>query len=274
VAATDDAAAAARDDRAAGAVTTGLPTPERKLRLSALNLPFKVVAALVIPTIRIASDFRWHGPRRLPATGPFIVAPNHYTNIDPLVVGTIVFLHRRLPQYLAKAGLFRNPVVGFFMRGMGNIPVERTGRARGTDPIGSGNSLIRNGGGLIVYPEGTLTRDPDLWPMRGKTGAVRLALENDVPLIPMAHWGAQGILPRYGKKLKLFPKSRVDVVIGEPLDLSRYRGRPLDQHTLLEATDELMAAITALVEELRGEPAPAVRWDPSANNQKETGRFE
>jgi 1-acyl-sn-glycerol-3-phosphate acyltransferase len=261
-------------DAAGAEVTRGLPTPERKLRIGTLNSAFKVVASIVIPTIRFASDFRWHGPRRLPASGPFIVAPNHFTNIDPLVVGTVVFLHRRLPQYLAKASLFRNPVIGYFMRGMGNIPVERSGRTRGSDPLGSGNSLIKNGGGLIVYPEGTLTRDPDMWPMRGKTGAVRMALENDVPLIPMAHWGTQGIMPRYGKKLKLFPKTRVDVVIGEPLDLSAHRGKPIDQHTLLAATDELMAAITALVEQLRGETAPQTRWDPSANNQKETGRFE
>ncbi|MFZ7088457.1 lysophospholipid acyltransferase family protein [Curtobacterium sp. RRHDQ10] len=255
-------------------ITRGLPTPERKLRISTLNSAFKVVASIIIPTIRFAADFRWHGPRRLPATGPFIVAPNHYTNIDPLVVGTVVWLHRRLPQYLAKASLFRNPVIGYFMRGMGNIPVERSGRTRGSDPLGSGSSLIEGGGGLIVYAEGTLTRDPDMWPMRGKTGAVRMALESDVPLIPMAHWGTQGIMPRYGKRLKLFPKTRVDVVIGEPLDLSAYRGRPIDQQMLLRATDELMTAITALVEQLRGEQAPATRWDPAANNQKETGRFE
>jgi len=254
-------------------VTTGLPTPERRWPRRALNGPFKVVASIIIPTIRFASDFRWHGPRRLPATGAFIVAPNHFTNIDPLVVGTVVFLHRRLPQYLAKASLFKNPIVGYFMRGMGNIPVERSGRTRGSDPLSGGSDLVRNGGGIIVYPEGTLTRDPDLWPMRGKTGAVRLALENDVPLIPMAHWGTQGIMPRYGKKVKLFPKTRVDVLIGEELDLSEYRGKPIDQRMLQRATDELMDAITVLVEELRGEKAPAERWDPAKHNQKETGRF-
>jgi 1-acyl-sn-glycerol-3-phosphate acyltransferase len=262
---------AAGTDSSGAAVTTGWPVSRRWPKR--FNFAFSFVAAILIPLMRFAAKFHWHGPNRLPATGPFIVAPNHYSNIDPLVVGTIVFMHRRLPQYLAKASLFRVPVLGYFMRGMGNIPVERSGRTHGNDPLSSGNDLIRNGGALIVYAEGTLTRDPDMWPMRGKTGAVRLALENDIPLIPMAHWGVQGIMPRYSSKLRLYPRSRVDVVIGEPMDLSAYRGRPIDQHTLIEVTALLMDEITKLVEQLRGEKAPIDRWDPSANNQKETGRF-
>ena len=87
---------------------------------------------------------------------------------------------------------------------------------------------------VVVYPEGSLTREPDLWPMRGKTGAVRIALERDIPIIPAAHWGTQALLARYGKKLSLFPRKTIDVAIGEPLDLSAYRGKPLDQATLLE----------------------------------------
>jgi 1-acyl-sn-glycerol-3-phosphate acyltransferase len=271
-------AAVARAERkrkwAAEPVTRGWPTPGRHFKRGEWNLPFRIVSFFVIPTFRFAAAYRWHGPNRLPENGPFIVAPNHFTNIDPLVVGTAVWVHRRLPQYLAKASLFKNPVIGYLMRGMGNIPVERSGRTRGSDPLGGGGTLVKNGGGIIVYPEGTLTRDPDLWPMRGKTGAVRLALENDVPLIPMAHWGTQGIMPRYSKKLKLFPRTRVDIRIGEPMDLSEYRGKPIDQQMLLKATAELMEQITELLEDLRGEDAPATRWDPAANNQKETGRFE
>jgi 1-acyl-sn-glycerol-3-phosphate acyltransferase len=262
---------AAGVDSIGAPVTTGWPVSRKWGK--PFNFAFTVVAAILIPLMRFASKFYWHGKNRLPETGPFIVAPNHYSNIDPLVVGTIVFLHRRLPQYLAKASLFKVPVLGYFMRGMGNIPVERSGRTHGNDPLAAGKALVANGGGLIVYAEGTLTRDPDMWPMRGKTGAVRLALENDIPLIPMAHWGVQGIMPRYSSKLRLFPKSRVDVVIGEPMDLSAYRGKPIDQHMLIEVTALLMAEITKLLEQLRGETAPETRWDPAANNQKETGRF-
>ena len=255
-------------------VATGIPVRGRRWRRGELNTAFRIVASIVIPTFRFSARYHWHGPNRLPAEGAFVLAPNHFTNIDPLVVGTAVYISKRAPRFLAKASLFTVPVVGKLMSGMGQIPVERSGRTRLSDPLGGGRSLVEQGGAIIVYPEGTLTRDPDLWPMRGKTGAVRIALENDVPIIPMAHWGTQRIMPRYAKKLRLFPPSRVDVIVGDPVDLSAYRGRPLDQKTLFEATELVMQRITALLEELRGEQAPATRWDPAANNQKETGRFE
>ena len=84
---------------------------------------------------------------------------------------------------------------------------------------------------VVVYPEGTLTRDPDLWPMRGKTGAVRIALEHDIPIIPAAHWGTQALLPRYGKKLSLFPRKTIDVAhrrAGRPQRVPRQAARPGD----------------------------------------------
>ncbi|MFJ3382455.1 lysophospholipid acyltransferase family protein [Curtobacterium sp. NPDC090217] len=255
-------------------VTTGLPNPGRRWKRGDLNLAFRITAFFVIPTFRFTARYHWHGRNRLPEQGAFVLAPNHYTNIDPLVVGTAVYLSRRQPRFLAKASLFRVPVFGKLMSGMGQIPVERSGRTRISDPLGGGRSLMERGGAVIVYPEGTLTRDPDLWPMRGKTGAVRIALENDVPLIPMAHWGTQQIMARYSNKLRLFPPSRVDVVFGDPVDLSAFRGRPIDQQLLTEATAVLMDRITELVEQLRGEQAPATRWDPSTKNQKETGKFE
>jgi 1-acyl-sn-glycerol-3-phosphate acyltransferase len=264
------------DDRAGAVdqVTTGLPNPGRRWKRGDLNVAFRITSAFVIPLFRWVAAYRWHGPNRLPAEGAFVLAPNHYTNIDPLVVGTAVWVSRRPPLFLAKASIFDVPVVGKLMSGMGQIPVERSGRTRTSNPLQGGGGLVKNGGAVIVYPEGTLTRDPDLWPMRGKTGAARIALENDVPLIPMAHWGTQRILPRYSKRLNLFRKAHVDILFGEPMDLSAYRGRPIDQQLLQQVTDELMTEITKLVEQLRGEQAPARRWDPSAAKQKETGKFE
>ena len=238
------------------------------------TLAFRVMAFVAIPWLTLMVKLRLHDTGHLPKTGPFVLSPNHYSNIDPLIMGWAVWRLGRAPRFLAKASLFRVPVVGFALRRSGQIPVERGGAGRGNQPFAAANSLVEHGRGVIVYPEGTLTRDPDLWPMRGKTGAVRIALENDVPLIPMAHWGTQNIMARYGKKLRLFPPSRVDVIIGDPVDLSAYRGRQIDQQMLGEATELVMREITALLEVLRGERAPATRWDPAANNQKETGRFE
>src|SRR5690606_19691887 len=105
---------------------------------------------------------------------------------------------------------------------------------------------------VIVYPEGTLTRDPGEWPMRGKSGAVRLALDHGIPLVPAAHWGVQTILPRYGGRLSLFPRKRVEMLVGAPLDLSPWAGRS-DPEAYAEATTALMNEIARLLGELRGE---------------------
>jgi len=144
---------------------------------------------------------------------------------------------------------------------------------RGNDPLVAARNIVNDGLAVVIYPEGSLTRDPDLWPMRGKAGAVRMALEADIPLIPIAHWGTQLVMPRYGKRISLFPRKTIHVKVGDPVDLSAFRGKPLDGQTLAAATMVVMDAITALLEDLRGEKAPAQRWDPSKNNQKETGRF-
>ena len=234
---------------------------------------FWVLAALILPVMNLAVRFRFHHPERMPQAGALVLAPNHYSEIDPVVIGVASWKLGRAPRFLAKASLFKNPVVGWFLRTSGQIPVERAG-SKSHAALRAAEELVEKGRLVVVYPEGSLTRDPDLWPMRGKTGAVRIALERDIPIVPVAHWGTQALLPRYGKKLSLFPRKTIDIAIGEPLDLSAYRGRPLDQATLLRATGELMDAIAALLAELRDEQAPAQRWDPTAHGQKETGRLE
>ncbi|MBK0421102.1 1-acyl-sn-glycerol-3-phosphate acyltransferase [Leucobacter sp. CSA2] len=238
---------------------------------------FWVLASLILPLWSAMVRYRFTPQSKLPESGPFILAPNHYSEIDPIAMGAAVWHLGRLPRFMAKASLFKVPVLGTLLRRSGQIPVEREGAARssarGGNPIGAAESLIAAEAGVIVYPEGTLTRDPDLWPMRGKSGAVRLALVSGIPLIPVAHWGTQELMPRYGKKIHPFPRKTIRVSVGEPLDLSRFTGRTIDQKTVSEATNLLMDAITALLAELRGEPAPAERWDPSKHQQSETGRF-
>jgi 1-acyl-sn-glycerol-3-phosphate acyltransferase len=234
---------------------------------------FRVLAGILVPLMNLLGRYRIQGGENLPRSGAVVVSPYHYSEIDPVVIGVAVWRLGRAPRYLAKASLFRVPVVGWFLRRSEQIPVERAG-SRGSDPLAAANQLVDNELVVVVYPEGTLTRDPDLWPMRGKTGAVRLALTAGVPLIPVAHWGTQKIMPRYGKGISLFPRKDVDIRFGEPVDLSRFAGRPLDTATLTEATDLLMDAVTGLLAGLRGEEPPAERWDPARKGQAETGRFE
>lgn len=236
-------------------------------------LIFRFLAALVIPIMTILGRYRVHDGQYLPRTGPVVVAVNHFSEVDPFVVGMTIWKLGRAPRYLTKASLFTVPVLGWILRASEQIPVQRMG-VRGVDSLGTANQLVERSLLVVVYPEGTLTRDPDLWPMRGKTGAVRLALTADVPLIPMAHWGTQKIMPRYGKRISLFPRKDVDISFGPPVDLTNFRGRPLESAMLAEATELLMVAITDLVAELRGETPPKKRWDPVREGQTEIGRFE
>ncbi len=234
---------------------------------------FRVLAFLVIPFMRLIGRYEIDGASNVPATGSFVITPNHFSNIDPLVVGLAVWKVGRAPRYLAKASLFRVPVLGWFMRQTDQVPVERSGTSR-VDPLRQARQIADSGEGVIIYPEGSLTRDPDLWPMRGKSGAVRIALEGDLPVIPAAHWGTLRLMA-LDNKLHVFPlRKRVRVTFGPPVDLSAYRGKPLDAALLTAATNTVMQAITALVEELRGETAPAERWDPVAHGQSEIGRIE
>lgn len=238
---------------------------------------FWILAGISLPIWSLMVRYRFTPTSKLPKTGSFILAPNHYSEIDPIAMGAAVWHLGRLPRFMAKASLFKVPVLGWLLKMSGQIPVEREGAIRSGDarknPMGAAAQLIKRESAIIVYPEGTLTRDPELWPMRGKSGAVRLALESGVPLIPVAHWGTQELMPRYAKRIRPFPRKTIEVSVGEPLDLSHYAGRPLDQKTITEATNELMNAITALLAGLRSEQPPTERWDPSKHQQTETGRF-
>lgn len=231
------------------------------------------IAAAVIPPMTAMANLRIRGHEHLPTRGAFVLSPNHYSEIDPIVMAMAVWKAGRVPRFMAKASLFKIPVVGAILRAAGQIPVERTGRSAQAAPMDAARTLVRDELGVIIYPEGSLTREPDLWPMRGKTGAVRMALEAGVPLIPAAHWGTQHLMPRYGKAIHPFPRKTIDILFGPPVDLSDFEGKT-DQASMTAATDRVMAAIAGLLGELRGEEPPAVRYDPSHYGQAETGRFE
>ncbi len=250
------------------------PTDERPGSERRRPSIFWVLAGIVLPILGVMVRFRVIDGDKLPKQGALVVAPNHYSEIDPVMVGAVVWKLGRAPRFLAKGSLFRVPVVGWFLRRSGQVPVERGGSVRGAAPLQEAQHIVDEGRIVIVYPEGTLTRDPDMWPMRGKTGAARMALEYGIPVIPMAHWGTQQVMARYAKKISFFPRKTITVKVGDPVDLSAFRGRNLDAATLSEATAVIMEAITRLVEDLRGEKAPATRWNPAEHDQKETGRFE
>jgi 1-acyl-sn-glycerol-3-phosphate acyltransferase len=234
---------------------------------------WRFFAALVVPVVLLLGRYRFRHADRIPKQGAFIMVANHYSDFDPLVTAYTLWKHGRVPHYLAKASLFRIPVVGGAFRATDQVPVERA--VGGAAPLAAAKQLIDKQLALVIYPEGTLTREPELWPMRGKYGAARLALHYDIPVYPAASWGAQRILTRWSKKISWFPRKDVEVIIGERLDLSAWAGQYESQKALAAATDLMMDAITALVEELRGEKAPAgKRWDPADHGQSEFGRVD
>ncbi|GAA1766902.1 lysophospholipid acyltransferase family protein [Nocardioides hankookensis] len=226
------------------------------------------------PIVRSAlvatTTHEWIDGERIPESGGFILVLNHVSHVDPLTAAHIVYDHGRLPRYLAKSGLFKNKALGYFLRAAGQIPVERMSK-NAAGAFDAAVAAVRDGECVVVYPEGTITRDPDGWPMTGKSGAARIALETGCPVIPVGQWGAQEILAPYAKKPDLFPRKLITMKVGTPVDLSDLVDQERTPAVIQQATDRIMAAITALVEEVRGEQAPAERFDMKKQGVRQIG---
>ena len=236
------------------------------------NLTFKFWTKVLIPVLRLFMKRDWRGVENIPLSGRVIVASNHLSYLDVLVLTHFLYKNGRAPRYLGKSGVFKVPVVGKVLLAAGQIPVEReTSDAR--KAVDHAKILLEKGHLLGVYPEGTLTRDENLWPMVAKTGCARLALETDTPVIPITQWGSQKVLPRYSSKIKIFPRQTIQMYAGKPVDLSRWKGKHEDPQALIEATAEIMRVITAPLEEIRGEKRPEVIFDPHTSELPKTGNF-
>jgi 1-acyl-sn-glycerol-3-phosphate acyltransferase len=227
-------------------------------------------ASVIKPTLLAATSRTWIDGTRIPAEGGCIVVANHLSHADPLMTAHFVYDHGRIPRYLAKSGLFRTRFVSTVLTSARQIPVERLTR----NAIGAYDAAVRavdEGECVVVYPEGTLTRDPDLWPMTGKSGAARIALATGAPVIPVGHWGAQDVLAPYARTPHLFPRKHVVMKAGPPVPIEDLRARPLSAEVVHETTERIMSAITDIVAELRGEQPPAVRFDPRIHGVRPIG---
>jgi len=229
------------------------------------------VVSLLSGTLKPFTRRDWRGQEKVPPTGGVVFVVNHISNVDPLAIGQYLAFSGRWPRFLAKASLFRVPVVGEVIRACGQIPVER-GTATAHDALTAAVAAVQAGRAVVVYLEGTITLDPDLWPMRGRSGAARIALQTGAPVVPLGQWGAQDIM--YGKRIhppKLLPRKTLRVVAGDPVPLDDLRAVPTSPAVLAEATERLTDALTALVAELRGEQPPAGRFDPRSGRREVGG---
>jgi 1-acyl-sn-glycerol-3-phosphate acyltransferase len=231
---------------------------------------YRFAAAILRPLLLVLTKRDWRHPERIPREGGVIVCTNHISYFDPLSFAHFVHDRGRTIRFLAKEGLFRLPLLGRIIAGAGQIPVYRGSRDAALAFRGAVAAISR-GECVAIYPEGTVTRDPDLWPMVGKSGAARIALATGAPLIPIAQWGPHQVLAPYAKRFRLFPRKTMHVIAGPPVDLSEFADRDLTPESLRAATEKVMAAITDLLAELRGEQPPAVRFDMRAQAVPETG---
>jgi 1-acyl-sn-glycerol-3-phosphate acyltransferase len=232
----------------------------------AWNLAVPVIKPLLLAT----TTREWIGGENIPESGGFILALNHVSHVDPLTAAHLVYDHGRLPRYLAKSGLFKNKLAAAFFTAAGQIPVERLTR-NAVGAYDAAVEAVRRGECVVVYPEGTITRDPGGWPMTGKSGAARIALATGCPVIPVGQWGAQQLLAPYSKVPDVFPRKVVTMNVGTPVDLSDLLGQPPTAAVIQQATDRIMAAITTLVEDIRGETAPVERFDMRKAGVRQTG---
>jgi 1-acyl-sn-glycerol-3-phosphate acyltransferase len=219
------------------------------------------------PLLRLLMKYEWQGKENFPQAGGVILAPNHLSYADWPAVALFSYVYgHRYPVFMIKSAVFEVKVLGPLMFKLGQLPVYR-GRGDAALVLKQADRALRAGACVIVYPEGTATRDPDLWPMAGKTGAARLALSTGVPVVPIAHWGAQDVLPYGSKRAHLFPRKTIKMAAGPPVDLSAYAGQRLSASTLRAATADIMADITALLAKIRQETPPAVPYDPAASGR-------
>jgi len=208
---------------------------------------------------------KWAGQENIPKTGPVIIAPNHMSYLDWGTDAVFFYGSGRYPTFMIKASAFKLPFIGKLLYGCGQIPVNRGG-ADAALALKQAERELGEGAAVIIYPEGTATRDPDLWPMVAKTGVARLALATGAPVVPVARWGTQDVLPYGSNKPTLWPRRTVRTVAGKPVDLSEWAGKQTSARALRAATDAIMTEVTALVASLRDAEPPAIPYDPAKSD--------
>jgi 1-acyl-sn-glycerol-3-phosphate acyltransferase len=174
------------------------------------------------PLLLLGRRADWRGTERLPGSGGAVLAANHVSQADPLFLGEMILAQGRTPRFMAKASLFQSRAVGWWFRSAGHVEVDRSD---GRSGIRAAVEAVERGALVVVYPEGSITKRPDGRLMSLRSGAVRIALETSAPLIPVAQWGVQAIVPAYEGRVVLGRRRRrVTLLVGDPVQLEDLRG--------------------------------------------------
>ena len=226
-------------------------------------------AVIFYPIVWLVGRRRFQGLEHMPAEGPALVVANHLSHLDP--VFTAVFVHRagRIPRFLAKASLWNVPLLGRILRQTAQIPVPRASADMRQQSLRAAGTALAEGKIVVIYPEGTITRDPQHWPMRSRTGVARLVLEHDVPVVPLVHWGTHVVYDHYHHRFRPLPRRDIVVRAGPPVDLTVFRGRQVDNALLRQVTDRVMTDVRALLAEIRhGEQPPTEFFIPGQSGER------
>jgi 1-acyl-sn-glycerol-3-phosphate acyltransferase len=215
----------------------------------------RLAVILVKPMMIVLSRRDWHGMENIPATGPAILVANHISHADPFALAHYVYDAGRWPRYLAKASVFRLPLVGRLLYAVEQIPVAR-GTIDAVKALDAAVAAVQAGNAVLIYPEGTITKEPELWPMRGKTGAARLWLTTGAPVIPVVMWGPERLFDPRAKRLRPIPGTPITVIAGSPLDLSRWSGAAPTGPVLQDITDVIMLELRDMLADIRGGTPP------------------
>jgi 1-acyl-sn-glycerol-3-phosphate acyltransferase len=224
-----------------------------------MNATMWFCVLVVYPVASLMFRLRYRHAERIPPRGPVLVVANHVSILDPLACARLIFDSGRWPHFLAKESVFKG-VIGTLLRRAGQIPVARfSARAHGA--LDAAREDLEAGNLIVIYPEGSVTRDPDWWPMQARSGVARLALTTDAAVVPVAQWGPQRVHDYHAKKLRLRLRAPADYLVGEPIDLSAQRlevraGHPITAELLHRTTEQIMSQVRAQLAELRDEPAP------------------
>jgi 1-acyl-sn-glycerol-3-phosphate acyltransferase len=226
-----------------------------------------VAIVVVYPIASLIFRLRYRHGERIPPTGPVLLVANHVSVLDPLACGRLVFDNGRIPHFLAKESLFKG-LLGTLLRAAGQIPVARyTSHAKGS--VSAAQKALSENRVVVIYPEGSVTRDPDWWPMESRTGVARLALTTDAAVVPVAQWGPQRVHDYHTKTWRLRLRAPADYSVGEPVDLADLRaevraGRPLTTDLLRSTTDLIMSRVRDQLAEIRDEPPPTTFYSRPA----------
>jgi 1-acyl-sn-glycerol-3-phosphate acyltransferase len=208
--------------------------------LPTVDATYVLARAALFPPLHLGIRWTFEGAQMVPVRGPVILASNHVSYLDPLVLAYLADRRHRKVRFLAKAELFEKGLLGPLLRSAGQIPVRR-GTTDAASSLDAAVDALRGGECVTVFPEGTISLD--LEPMAGKSGTVRLAQASGVPVTPVGLWGMQRILFK-GRKPAWQTGVAETVVVGEPVHIN-------PDEDVREATDRLMAAICKQVARAR-----------------------